>query len=226
MDLKKKREHLITKFKTVGIQNKLYSYSGSTVFSEKKIALKLKNNKIDNTKELAVNQHNNKMTQKTLFNLGKKFFRIVKYKSKTRAFYNNVIYKFQKQFIYLKNAQKLIRRILLKKIFSRKSQFENKLINIKKIIEEKSDLILKIEHENSELRKHYENSRKETKATLLENEVLKEKIQELDERLNYDDVNFKDLFNKNISDIQSIFIYFFYSALFLNLIFFGKKLLR
>ncbi len=77
-------------------------------------------------------------------------------------------------------------------------------MNIKKIIEEKSDLLLKIEHENNELRKYYDGSRKETKATLLENEALREKIKELEQRLQNDDYNYKDLFNKNIHDIKSI----------------------
>jgi len=179
--------------------------SNSTIFSERRNLLNNKKNKQDNINfGNAADFHNCEITKKTLFNLGKKFFRIVKYKSKIKHFYSKLMYKFQNQFIYSKNSQKLIRRVLLKKIFSRKSQFENKIMNIKKIIEEKSDLLLKIEHENNELRKYYDGSRKETKATLLENEALREKIKELEQRLQNDDYNYKDLFNKNIHDIKSI----------------------
>jgi len=179
------------------------NFSGSTIFSERKNLKKENKNKIENI-NIDTNQKN-KITQKTLLIVAKKFFRIVKYKSKIKDFYNNLICKFQAQFIYNKNTNKLITRILLKKIFSRKSQFEKKLINIKKIIEEKSDLILRLQHEHTELRRHYENSRRETKATLMENESLKEKLIELEEKLQYDDFNFKELFNKNHNDIKSIF---------------------
>lgn len=202
IDLIKKKECLVRKFNSVNTQDKLIdsvtNYTGFNNFSERK------NSKLANKNNcIPVDNREYKITQKNLFNLGRKFFRIVKYKSKTKDFYNKLIINFQKRFIYNKNADKLIRRILLKKLFSKKSLFENKLINIKKIIEEKSDLILKLEHEHRELRRHYENSRKETKSTLIENEELKEKIKDLEERLHHDDVNFKELFNKNLNDIKS-----------------------
>ncbi len=146
---------------------------------------------------------NYKITPKIIFNLAKKFLKILRYKSKIKDAFNKQIYIFQTKYIYLKNAEKLLRRILLIKVFSKKSQFENKLLDIKKIIEEKSDLVLKIEHENNELRKHYEYSRREIKSTLIENETLREKLKDLEDKLKYDDVNFKDLFNKNLNDIKS-----------------------
>jgi len=183
------------------------------LFRERKTDRKKDRRKQDLINDAKFNLQNYKISHQVIFNFAKSFFSIIKRKLKLKQFYNRQSFGFKMQFLYRKNLEKLIRRILLFRIFSKKSHFENKIIHIKKIIDEKSELILKIEHENNELRKHYENSRKETKLTLLENEALKEKIKDLEEKLHYDDVNFKELFNKNINDIKSI-LTFFYNILF------------
>lgn len=138
-----------------------------------------------------------------LFNLAKKFLKIARYKANIKEYYSKKILKFQEQFIYYKNANKLIRRVLLIKLFSKKVQFEYQLVDIKQVIEEKSDIILKISQENKELRSHYEISRKETKAALIENDDLKDRVKELEDKLEEDNIKFKELFNKNLSDIKS-----------------------
>ena len=53
------------------------------------------------------------------------------------------------------------------------------------------------------MRKYYENSRKETKFALIQNDDLKKKIKELEDKIDYNNLNFKELFSKNVNDIKS-----------------------
>ena len=88
-----------------------------------------------------------------------------------------------------------------------KNENEN-LKNIKMIIEEKTEIIKNIQHENLELRKHYEIARKETKAKSQINEKLDEKIKILEAKLNNENNNYKEIFDKNMNDIKSKKIFF------------------
>ena len=104
------------------------NFSGSTFFTERKNNLKNYDDKYN-------------MNEKILFSFVKKFIKIVRYKSKIKEFYKTKIKKFKKNFVYFKYIEIFLRNILLKKIFSNKNHYEKNIKNIKKIIEEKSDII-------------------------------------------------------------------------------------
>lgn len=93
---------------------------------------------------------------------------------------------------------------------------EKNVENIKKIIEEKSEIIKNIQQENIELRKHYEIARKETKSKNSFNEKLEQKIKILEGKLYNENNNFKEIFDKNMNDIKSKIFYFFNFLTFLT----------
>jgi hypothetical protein len=151
------------------------------------------------------NQKKIEISEKILFENLTKFFKILTYRIKVKKILMEKTKKFHKNFLIKNLKEKFFRKILLKKIFSKKNliEYSENLNNIKMIIEEKSEIIKNIQQENLELRKHYEIARKETKAKNQINEKLEEKLKILEAKINNENNNFKEIFDKNINDIKS-----------------------
>lgn len=93
---------------------------------------------------------------------------------------------------------------LLSKIKKSKKYYENVISEIRKMIEEKTELISKMEIDTRELHLRYENNISITTNISEENEQLRKKIINLENKIESDNKRFKELWSQNVSDIRSI----------------------
>jgi hypothetical protein len=170
---------------------------------------------IDNIKMKIANKNKQNKQHKTIHNLLSyknsiknktypcEFFTIIKNKIKTKSKFKFTLNLFQNKNYKMKNLHKL--RIICSFLRMKKNKiyYENVISSVKKILDEKSEMINKIELDNSELALHYENILGKNKNYIEENDSLRKKITNLEVYLEQNSRKFKELWNQNVSDIKS-----------------------
>jgi len=106
-----------------------------------------------------------------------------------------------------KNFHKFINISLLRKLNNDKRIYQRIICDIKKIIEEKTEIINKAEKDKHEISFNSKNILIDNKSLVDENEILRKKILNLELKINEDNIRFKELWNQNMKDILSKFLF-------------------
>jgi hypothetical protein len=84
-----------------------------------------------------------------------------------------------------------------------RSKYENIIQNIRHILEEKNDLVDKIQNDNQELKIYYDKMKTNAKSAYEENDSLKKRIIILESKMQLNTEKFRELFETNLNDIKS-----------------------